>query len=150
VRSPVELIDVLPTMLDLAGLPPAPDAEGKSLRRLLEGDRVGGTRWAYAFAESGYAEDYQRSITTERYKLIWVPDREDRRILQGRELELYDLEADPGETRNLVDERPKVAALLESRLRRWIKAGGAAAGAPPAVSLDSATEEQLRSLGYIR
>jgi arylsulfatase len=150
VRSPVELIDVLPTLLDLAGLPPAPGAEGKSLRRLLEGDRVGGARWAYAFAESGYAKDYQRSITTERYKLIWVPDREDRRIMRGRDLELYDLGADPGETRNLVDERPAVAILLQARLRRWIKAGGAAAGAPPAVSLDSKTEEQLRSLGYVR
>ncbi|HVG08234.1 MAG TPA: sulfatase-like hydrolase/transferase [Thermoanaerobaculia bacterium] len=150
VRSPVELIDMLPTVLDLAGLKPAPDAQGKSLRRLLEGDKVGGTRWAYAFAESGYAENYQRSITTERYKLIWVPDLDDRRIMRGREIELYDLETDPGETRNLVDERPKVAALLENRLRLWIKAGGAAAGAPPAVSLDSTTEEHLRSLGYIR
>ncbi|MFL6198050.1 MAG: sulfatase [Thermoanaerobaculia bacterium] len=150
VRSPVELIDVLPTLLDLTGLPAAPQAEGKSLRRLLEEDRVGGARWAYAFTESGYAKDYQRSITTERYKLIWVPDREDRRIMRGREFELYDLDADPGETRNLIDERPKVAVLLEAQLRRWILAGGAAAGVPPAVALDSTTEEHLRSLGYIR
>jgi arylsulfatase A-like enzyme len=149
VSSPVELIDLVPTLLDLAGLPPDPRTEGKSLRRLLAGERPGGARWAYAFTESGFARDYQRSITSERYKLVYVPDAGDRRIMQGRELELYDLAADPGETRNLVDQRPEVAALLKKQLWRWITAGGAAAPPPEAVGVEGQAEEQLRSLGYI-
>ncbi|HEV8578186.1 MAG TPA: sulfatase [Thermoanaerobaculia bacterium] len=148
VRSPVELIDVLPTVLELAALPPSPDAEGKSLRPLLVGDRETGRRWT-AFSESGYAENYQRSITSERYKLISVPDSEDRRVMQGRELELYDLQEDPGEKRNLIDERPDVARPLEKRLRRWMAGSRAGARAPEAVRIDPGTEERLRSLGYL-
>jgi arylsulfatase A-like enzyme len=150
VRSPVELIDLAPTLLDLAGLPPNPEAEGKSLRRLLDGERAGDPRWQYAFTESGFAQNYQRSITSERYKLVFVPDAGDRRVMQGRELELYDLQEDPGETKNLIDERPQVAAPLERRLQQWIVEGGGGAGIPTAARIDSQAEEQLRSLGYIQ
>jgi arylsulfatase A-like enzyme len=150
VPSPVQLIDLVPTVLDLTGLPADPRAEGKSLRRLLDGEHPGGARWAYAFTESGFTQDYQRSITSERYKLIYVPDAGDRRIMRGRELELYDLQADPHETRNLVDEQPEVVAPLQKELWRWMADGGDAAPAPAAVSVDGQTEEQLRSLGYLR
>jgi arylsulfatase A-like enzyme len=150
VRSPVELIDLAPTLLDLAGLPANPEAEGKSLRRLLEGERPGGSRWAYAFTESGFARDYQRSITSERYKLVYVPDAGDRRVMKGRELELYDLEADPGETRNLADERPQVTGPLKERLWQWIEDGGSGSEVPATVRVDRPAEEQLRSLGYIQ
>lgn len=149
VRSPVGLIDLAPTLLDLAGLPSAAEAEGESLRPLLEGDREDGARRIYAFTESGYSQDYQRSITTERYKLVYVPDPGDQQVMQGRELELYDLHEDPGETKNLIDEQPEVARLLWARLARWMEAGGTTARAPRTVRLDRKTEEQLRSLGYI-
>jgi len=147
--SPVELIDLVPTVLDLAGLPPDPQAEGKSLRRLLDGERPGSARWAYAFNESGYAEDYQRAITGDRYKLIYVPDARDRSVMQGRELELYDLEKDPGETKNLIDRRPDVAAPLKRRLSRWIADSGSGATILTAVQIDGEAEDQLRSLGYV-
>jgi arylsulfatase A-like enzyme len=150
VRSPVELIDVAPTLLDLAGLPANPEAEGRSLRRLLEGERTGDPGRAYAFTESGYARDYQRAIVGDRYKLVYVPDAGDRAVMQGGELELYDLEADPGETWNLVDERPEVAAPLKERLMRWIADGGSGSEAPEAVRVEPQAEEQLRSLGYIQ
>ncbi len=106
VTSPVQLIDLVPTLLDLTGLPPDPNAEGKSLRRLLAGEHPGGSRWAYAFTESGYAQNYQRSITSEHYKLVYVPDAGDRRFMKGSELELYDLKADPKETKNLIADKP--------------------------------------------
>ncbi len=150
VRSPVGLIDVAPTILDLAGLARNREAEGRSLRRLLAGDRGASEHWSYAFSESGYSRDYQRSITTERYKLVYVPDREDQRMMTGRELELYDLQKDPGETRNLIDERPEIAGPLERQLRRWIAESGATAHAPGAVHIDRQTEAQLRSLGYLQ
>src|SRR5205085_5780507 len=105
---------------------------------------------AYAFTESGYAESYQRAIVSDRYKLVYVPDAGDRAVMQGRELELYDLEEDPGETWNLVDECPEVTALLEERLLSWIAAGGSGSGAPEAVHIEPQAEEQLRSLGYIQ
>ncbi len=149
VRSPVGLIDLAPTLLDLAGLPANPEAQGKSLRRLMNGERVGGSRWAFTYTESGYAKDYQRSITSERYKLVSVPDPEDRKVMQGRDLELYDLQKDPGETRNVIDEQPKVAEAMKKQLDRWITESGAPSEAPAEVTLDKQTEEELRSLGYL-
>ncbi|HEX3532214.1 MAG TPA: sulfatase-like hydrolase/transferase [Thermoanaerobaculia bacterium] len=148
VLSPVELIDLVPTVLDLAGLPPDREAEGKSFRRLLEGEPNGGSRWQYAFSESGYGEDYQRSVTSERFKLVYVPDTDDQQVMKGRELELYDLQQDPGETRNLIDEQPEVAAPLRAQLSRWM-AGGTTAEAPREVHIDSVAASQLRSLGYL-
>ncbi len=151
VSAPVELIDLAPTLLDLAGLPPNREAEGKSLRRLLRGeDRTPGPQWQYAFTESGFAQDYQRSITSERYKLVYVPDAGDRRLMQGKKLELYDLAEDPGETKNLIDQRPQVAGPLKERLWQWIEDGGAGAEVPEAVKVDGNTEDELRSLGYIQ
>jgi arylsulfatase A-like enzyme len=151
VSSPVELIDLAPTLLDFAGLPANQEAQGKSLRRLLRGeDRDPGPQWKYAFTESGFAQAYQRSITSERYKLVFVPDAGDRKVMKGRELELYDLAEDPGETKNLIDERPQVAAPLKERLWQWIEEGGAGAEVPEAVRVDANAEEQLRSLGYIQ
>lgn len=149
VRSPVQSIDIVPTILDLAGLPADPRAEGKSLRLLLRGEHPRGDQWDYAFTESGFALDYQRSITSERYKLVYVPDAGNRRIMTGRELELYDLEADPHETKNLIDERPEVAALLKRQLWRWMANSAPAAPPPAEVRVEGQAEEQLRSLGYI-
>lgn len=148
VRSPVELIDLLPSVLDLAGLPPDPEAQGKSFRRLLEGEPDGGSRWQYAFSESGYGEEYQRSVTSERYKLVYVPDTDDQQVMKGRELELYDLHDDPGETRNLIDEHPEVAGPLREQLSHWM-ADGPTADAPREVRIDPVAEGQLRSLGYL-
>jgi arylsulfatase A-like enzyme len=145
----VQSIDVVPTILDLVGLPADPQAEGKSLRPLLRGERPTGGRWDYAFTESGFAVDYQRSITSERYKLVFVPDAGNRRIMTGRELELYDLQTDPHETRNLIDERPEVAALLKRQLWRWMANGGPDAPPPAEVRVAGQAEEELQSLGYI-
>src|SRR5206468_277619 len=43
----VSLVDVAPTILDLTGTPRPADFEGRSLRRLLEGDRLGWGRLAF-------------------------------------------------------------------------------------------------------
>ena len=69
--------------------------------------------------------------------------------MTGRELELYDLEADPHETKNLIDERPEVAALLKRQLWRWMANSAPAAPPPAEVRVEGQAEEQLRSLGYI-
>jgi arylsulfatase A-like enzyme len=148
VRSPVELIDLVPSVLDLAGLPADREAQGKSFRRLLEGAPDGGSLWQYAFSESGYGEEYQRSVTTERYKLVYVPDTDDQQVMKGRALELYDLHDDPGETKNLIDERPEVAVPLREQLSHWM-ADGSTAEAPREVRIDPVAEGQLRSLGYL-
>jgi arylsulfatase A-like enzyme len=67
---------------------------------------------------------------------------------QGRGPALFDLVADPEETRNLAAARPDDAGRLAVELQRW-RAG---LRAPPATAYtgDAFLEEALRALGYIR
>jgi arylsulfatase A-like enzyme len=74
-----------------------------------------------------------RALVSGRFKLVLAPRSE-----------LYDLEADPGETRNLADAKPRRAAAM-----RRLLAGMAPAPRPDSVPTpDPERREQLESLGY--
>ena len=93
-------IDLAPTALELAGLPPSPAMEGHSLVPLLEGRVV---PWRSAFLVEYYSDTVfprivnmgYRAVRTDRYKLIRYTE------LNGMD-ELYDLQADPYELHNLI------------------------------------------------
>jgi hypothetical protein len=65
--------------------------------------------------------------------------------------ELYDIESDPTEARNIVDERPDIAQELEERLAVFTQSLEERMSATMAgnVDVDPATMEQLRLMGYI-
>lgn len=149
VERPVELIDILPTLLTFAGLPPLAGAEGRSLAPLLSGEEDPG-RSPYAFTESGYSEAWQRSIRDARWKLVHVRDPADRALMTGAEWELYDVIADPGETRNLFAQAPAEAERLAAGLADWVRRGPVSPTQPiQTVPIDRETEDRLRSLGYV-
>ena len=64
--------------------------------------------------------------------------------------ELYDLDRDPHEEANLIDERPEQAALLRQDLERWL--ARTAVEQPKEgkgdIDVDPVLEERLKSLGY--
>jgi arylsulfatase A-like enzyme len=64
-------------------------------------------------------------------------------------LELYDLDADPGERSDLNGEKPDLAAALGAQARTWL-ANCRAQAIPPAEldQIDAETQEKLRALGY--
>lgn len=88
----VELVDLYPTLIDLAGLPHYSRNEGSSLVPLLK--RPADRNWnkpAYSQVEGG------RSVRTERWRYTeWQGGQKGR--------ELYDHRNDPGEKRNLADD----------------------------------------------
>ena len=87
---PVSLLDVYPTLLDLAGLPPRPELEGASLARLLkEPEAEPGRHAGITYLEGNHA--------VRRGKWLYI------RYKDGTE-ELYDRESDPGEHANLASE----------------------------------------------
>ena len=90
----VQATDVMPTILDYAGVDGPPGIQGRSMRRLLRKDTVAWRDWAYS--EAGGV----RMVRTHRWKLIHYAGRK-----YG---ELYDLEADHLELQNLY-ERPEYA-----------------------------------------
>lgn len=107
-------LDLLPTFCDFAGLQPPDGVQGRSLRPLLE-DRSG-TEWRESVATECYwgqpRGSQGRMIRTERYKYVlysWGANRE----------LLYDLETDPGETRNLAGE-PDHQPVLDDHRRRML------------------------------
>lgn len=157
VDYPVTLLDIFPTILELAGSRSVPERlQGVSLVPFLvaAGDARDPGHPRDLFAEFGpgdvkWEKDYfQRTIRSGRYKLI-VTWHEDGHV----ERELYDLVADPREQENVIDTAPPDRVReLQERLDRFVKSGNEY---HPEFreknSLD--VEEQIRkhieSLGYV-
>ena len=97
----VELVDLAPTLLDAAGLPPRPGMQGESLWPLLIGARADDHHRDDVYCEHygtihrhpGQGRAYATMVRTARHKLVAVHSAEPG--------ELYDLAVDPTETRNL-------------------------------------------------
>jgi choline-sulfatase len=110
----VELVDVVPTVLEYTGTPVPRRVQGRSLAGLLAG-RTNRHRDRVMIEYSENAEGY---VVTDRYKFIYCAGNRERddgyatgRPLPGRTVRLYDLEKDPGELTNLAG-RPEHAGLV--------------------------------------
>ena len=130
--------DIVPTVLELLGIPVDPVLEGRSLAPLLAGGR---TEERDAYSESLYARHHYgwnelTALRAGRFKYIEAPRPE-----------LYDLEQDPGETENLFDARKPLAERLGSELLK-LSAEDVTASATQA-TVDPETRERLAALGYI-
>ena len=117
-------VDVLPTICDYAGVPAPDGLHGMSLRPLLEAAAASapgsGPSWRdYAFVESNF---WGRAIVGERYKYIteYLPKEDEDYVPPGPGdaplgiEQLFDLENDPGETRNLASV-PQLVSVVEER-----------------------------------
>ena len=106
----VSLLDLLPTLCDYAGLPIPGDLHGASQLPWLGGEKPQKARdyvvseWQ---TEWGYTVSPGRMIRTDRYKYT--------RYAEGDGEELYDLEQDPGEKRNLIPDPAYAGALEDHR-----------------------------------
>jgi uncharacterized sulfatase len=122
-RRPVELVDLHPTLAELAGLSVQPRLEGNSLKPLLANPQAAWDKPAFTQvtrnAESSITVAVDptkpafmgRSIRTERWCYIeWAAGREGT--------ELYDMQADPGQLRNVVADplHAQTVAQLKRRL----------------------------------
>jgi len=132
--TPVSLVDVMPTILELAGAPLPADAVGRSLLPAARGEAPGDRILLAELARRG--ESLHAAIQG-RWKRI-----EDQRA--GR-VELYDLERDPTEHSDLAGRRPEV----EARLAEALRAQREAVAASDPVEIPSELHTFLRSLGYV-
>jgi arylsulfatase A-like enzyme len=150
------ILDVAPTVLAAVGAP-TDGMDGKDLALFLDGKNE---PHPATFAETGrnfYPENPRRpvrglagnwkSIRTGRWKLILIP------APNGPTYELYDVGADPAETRDLWTERRKEADSLAEQLDEWLASFAPRRGAKRSdaaeAPIDDAAAERLRALGYM-
>jgi len=107
------LVDLAPTLLDYAGVPALPDAQGRSLRPVLE-DRADPADWQDAYAEFfGQRFVYTQRVTWHGdWKYIFNPGGID---------ELYNLQDDPNERVNRAAAHACRKVLEEMCRRMWRK-----------------------------
>ena len=122
--SLVELIDLYPTLADLAGLQPPEGLAGDSLRPILDDPAASVQDAAFTeihfnFRKHGY------SVRTDRYRYSYwteglLPDRADDPAEAAKEVAatLFDMQADPEERSNLIGD-PASGEIIQ-RLRRQI------------------------------
>ncbi len=135
-RAMVETRTLAPTLMSLVGQPVPPAVSAPSLLPWLVGRPPAEAPYRILAAES----NGMFSIRNERYKLLAQPAK--------KSFELFDLEADPGERRDVAAEHPAEFEALRSAFRAWH--AGLHPLAMSSTLLDSETEEGLRSLGYIQ
>lgn len=108
IEAPVELRDLLPTFIDLAGGTVLADMDGKSLTALMKGDIGKWRKYIDLEHSTCYSPDnYWCALTDGKIKYIW-------RFHTGEE-ELFDLLEDPCELKNVVKEKRYHSRLLHLR-----------------------------------
>ena len=145
----VQSTDIMPTVLDVLGIPLIENVEGASLMPLVNGE---GKNREYAFAESGISFFKQnkrayfkrikgkwRMARTNEWKLIYIPHPE-KDIY-----ELYNLKNDPKETINLIEKETKIADRLKEELFKWMKDKES----EEEQNLTEKSKRLLRKLGYM-
>ncbi len=184
-RCVVQSIDIAPTALSLMGEAPLASAQGRDLTEVIRagdeeceggggaeagvGATAGGCEAAggagaaaggaartasrgvigarcVAYTLGGITKGEGYALTGRRWKLAWIDEEH---------VQLYDLLNDPGETQNLIAERPEIASDLKRQLLVWMKESAAAAMVPRSETVDlrrleGEVQDRLRTLGYIK
>jgi uncharacterized sulfatase len=121
----VSTVDLFPTLLDYAGVPTPASRPGHSLQPLLEGsdewtrEVVIGRTFQVRLPPELRAADptgpaLSRSasfLRTAAWRCVWYEDLD--------RVELYDVEADPRETRNLAASQPQLVARFREQILQW-------------------------------
>jgi arylsulfatase A-like enzyme len=149
VERPVSLVDLAPTLLDLAGVGAGSrELDGTSLAPLLRGDP--GPEDVPVFLEVDYlgVEIGIPGLKTTRKKGVVLGDLKLVRDDRSGEIELYDLASDPLERRDLAEERPERARELLAVLERHLAALSGRARAAEETAFTPEELSDLRDLGY--
>jgi choline-sulfatase len=142
VADTVRSIDILPTVLELTSIKTSDRLEGTSVVPLMTGAKKELGLPAYSEAiyprfHFGWSD--LRALTAGRFKFVAAPRPE-----------LYDLQQDPTESKNIYAERQALGDRLNQELLALEGRMSANASAPkPAVEVDPEARERLAALGYV-
>ena len=138
ISSMVEVMDIMPTLVEGAGLTVPPDLQARSLLPLLRGEAM---RDVPAFSETAGLGQL-RAVVSGDFHLIGA--------LENDRLELFEFRSDPLESQNLVHELPETAARLRQLAKSWQDSLDRRGSGPSEEAvLDPETIKNLQALGYL-
>ncbi|MEP0846307.1 MAG: sulfatase-like hydrolase/transferase, partial [Phycisphaerae bacterium] len=153
---PAQLLDVMPTILDLLGVAAPAALAGESLAPLLRAQPAGpGPARDIVTCALTQRKDVQRYVINEsgRWKLICGRATTPGYVMDEsvQKFELYDLKADPGEQRDVLREQPDVVRRLVAKLLSFKDQHRPydVQAPPEQVEFDAKQLRELRSLGYV-
>jgi arylsulfatase A-like enzyme len=154
VGETVELIDVMPTLLELSGVSVPKGIQGESLVSLMRGSRAGWPRAAITEA-AGRPDPTQPepeasfALSLDGWKLVnhvvRAPDRP--------EFELFDRRKDPLDSRDVAAQHPEIVTRLSRELQAWRRMAEGARLKPDSATSGTVSAEELerlRALGYVQ
>ncbi len=137
VAAPVSLVNLFPTLLDLAGLSQPKLPSLASLEPALRGESIP-SQTCYSQTEEPYLQAFWSPLQS------WTTDR--WRYVRTTKPELYDLGADPEELANLAADHPDLLSELDGELTAFENTLQRRAGAR--INLSAREQRALESLGY--
>ncbi|REK27715.1 MAG: tetratricopeptide repeat protein [Planctomycetota bacterium] len=140
-KTPVSLVDVMPTVLELAGRPLPSDLQGISLAASFR-NGVEPPTGRDLYSDSWYPAKFAcaplRGLLQDQWRYVW-----------SVRPELYNLHEDPREAKNVLDQHSDVAARLAEGLQTMLAAAPSPATGGSSTTPDAAARARLRSLGYL-
>jgi arylsulfatase A-like enzyme len=144
IAEQVRLVDIMPTVLAALELPIPPGTVGHSLLPLARG--IGGDRAVLG----GFLSNTEQAVVIRHHnmKYVYSPNRTALRQSEKQATEeLYDLEADPGERKNLALTSHRHLEHFRRKAKRWV--AGPKPPPAPEIHFDDVTTAKLRALGYL-
>lgn len=138
----VTSLDVAPTLIALAGVAVPQQMQGKAL--VLRPGQTGGRD--AVFAEEDFEGNVLFAVRTETWKRIAANPGNPRGLPREQ---LFKIDSDPGEREDLAARNREVASELAAKTDTFKREAKAEAVESAGASVDAATKERLRALGYV-
>jgi len=139
--GPVQILDIMPTVLSTLGLP-IPDS--------IQGDRLGAVdheiiaeHWAWPDDVARFGSRFDRNV-----KAVFCDGMKYIRCSDGKD-ELYNLQDNPRETNNLIAVEDRLAKEMAERLAYWEASTAHLASPGRSVTVGEELKEKMRALGYL-
>ena len=142
----VQLEDVAPALLELAGIPIPDFMEGKSFVPLLTGEKQAIRRFNYA--TGAFWGMIRGPLEEALYKLV-LPEEGTRKNQRLAFPYLFNLTEDPDELNNIYSTDSRVALALKNEFLTWKNGLGSARTDTEESTLDSEMKEDLKTMGYL-
>jgi arylsulfatase A-like enzyme len=139
----VRHVDLVPTILEVCGLPIPEGLAGQSLMPIVRAEEPA-VPARMAYSEVDFGGRFARSLREGEHKVIRAQSGGIVRVLA------YDLASDPGEMLDLGDRGDAWNAEMLTRLEEFHAVAARDAIAGISVTINEATRERLRAIGYLR